>query len=115
MLARRWLLAPHLVSMLQDLDRWAHSRFARVGLHWPGLTILSGHRTREEQAEVNPDVPDSLHRRCPALAVDLRVGAVPASEVGGSVWDWLGAQWELMGGRWGGRFSVRDENHFDLG
>lgn len=115
MLARRWILATHLVSMLQDLDRWADSRFTGVGLRWPGLTIISGYRSREEQVALNPDAPHSLHTRCPSLAVDLRVGTVEASVVGDSVWNWLGARWQLMGGRWGGRFSVRDENHFDLG
>ncbi len=114
-LQRRWILDPHLVQMLQDLDRWADEQIARTGLRWPGLYIISGHRTLQSQADTNPDAPNSLHIRCPSLAADLRVGDVPASLVGDSVWDWLGARWMLVGGRWGGRFSVRDENHFDLG
>jgi len=115
LLSRRFLLAPTLVSMVQDLDRWADGKAAGKGIRWPGLYIISGHRTEAMQAEVNPDAPASLHRRCPSLAVDLRVGTVPATLVGDSVWDWLGARWQMMGGRWGGRFSVRDANHFDLG
>jgi len=115
LLSRRWLLDPTLVSMLQNLDRWADGQFAAHGIRWPGIFIISGHRSRARQTEVNPDAPASLHTRCPSLAADLRVGNVQASVVGDSVWDWLGARWALMGGRWGGRFSRRDENHFDLG
>jgi len=101
--------------MLQNLDRWAGEQFAGKGFRWPGIWIISGQRDAESQARINPDAPASLHLRCPSLAADLRVGNVPASLVGDSVWDWLGARWAMMGGRWGGRFSRRDENHFDLG
>ena len=114
-LQRRWLLDPTLVSMLQALDGWASEQASRVGVRWPGIFIISGHRSTASQARENPDAPASLHTRCPSLAADLRVGNVPASLSGGPVWDWLGARWQMMGGRWGGRFSVRDENHFDLG
>jgi len=101
--------------MLQGLDRWAVGEFARLGLRWPGLFIISGNRSQTLQTQINPDAPDSLHLRCPSLAADLRVGNVPASVVGESVWNWLGARWMLVGGRWGGSFSIKDENHFDLG
>lgn len=114
-LQRRYLLDPHLLRMVKALDRWAEDQFARKGIRWPGLVIISGWRSREFQAHLNPDAPNSLHTRCPSLAVDLRVGHVAASIVGDFVWDWLGARWAMMGGRWGGRFSRRDENHFDLG
>jgi len=115
LLQRRWLLDSTLVQMLQALDRWGDQQVTRAGFRWPGLFIISGHRTGEMQAEVGPDSPASLHTRCPSLAVDLRVGNVQASVTGDAIWDWLGARWALMGGRWGGRFSKRDENHFDLG
>lgn len=122
-LQRRWILDPHLVSLLQALDRWADERIARTGLRWPGLFLVSGHRTEALQAEINPDAPQSLHRRCPALAVDLRVGSVEGIE-SDSVWELLGGRWKLMGGRWGGDFSPgkdifgvnrQEQNHFDLG
>lgn len=122
-LSRRWVLDPHLVSLLQDLDRWADEQIARTGLRWPGLFIISGHRTEAVQAALNPDAPASLHRRCPSLAVDLRVGDV-AGVSADAVWELLGGRWKMMGGRWGGDFSPgkdvtgvnrREQNHFDLG
>jgi len=123
LLSRRWILDPHLVSLLQDLDRWADQQIARTGLRWPGLYIISGHRTQEVQADVNPDAPASLHTRCPSLAADLRVGSVPNIPAD-SIWELLGGRWKLMGGRWGGDFSPgkditgvnrQEQNHFDLG
>jgi len=119
LLARRWILDPTLVSMLQALDEWARRNFdagfAGLGIRWPGLYIISGWRSEQSQAHENPDAPNSLHLRCPSLAVDLRVANISASLTTDAIWDWLGARWALMGGRWGGRFSRRDENHFDLG
>ena len=105
--------------MLKSLDEWARREFdkafATFGVRWPGIFIISGHRSAQGQASINPDAPASLHTRCPSLAADLRVGNVPASISADALWDWLGARWAMMGGRWGGRFSTRDENHFDLG
>lgn len=123
MLSRRWVLDPTLVRMVQALDRWALEQIARTGLRWPGIRLVSGHRTKERQAEVNPDAKASLHTRCPSLAVDLRVGAIAGVE-SNAVWELLGGRWKLMGGRWGGDFSPgkdvtgvnrREQNHFDLG
>jgi hypothetical protein len=123
LLARRWVLAPHLAEMLVALDQWAREETSRQGVRWPGIRIISGHRSKRRQTVINPNAPDSLHTRCPSLAADLSVGyssqlrAVPA----GGIWDWLGARWMMMGGRWGGMFQdatgmqKRDENHFDLG
>jgi len=114
-LSTRWMLSPELGSMLVGLDIWAHTQLDRKGIPWPGLWIQSGHRSNMRQEEVNPDVPNSLHTRCPSLAVDLRVGNLAASITTDAVWSWLGARWALMGGRWGGRFDPPDQNHFDLG
>jgi len=109
--------------MVQALDRWAHDQLASKGFRWPGLYIVSGHRTEARQAEINPDAPASLHRRCPSLALDLRVGTVRGLSAD-ATWDWLGARWKMVGGRWGGDFSPgkgidgvnrREQNHFDLG
>jgi len=109
--------------MLQNLDRWANEQIARTGLRWPGLLVISGHRSEALQADISPDAPASLHRRCPALAVDLRLGDVPGLPAD-SIWELLGGRWKLMGGRWGGDFSPgkdvtgvnrREQNHFDLG
>ena len=61
--------------------------------------------------------------RCPSLAVDLSVGGVP-NLPHDSAFEWLGARWKMMGGRWGGDFSPgkdiygvnrAEQNHFDLG
>jgi len=109
--------------MLQTLDRWADESIARTGLRWPGLYIVSGWRSEKEQTDINPDAPASLHRRCPSLAADLRVGSVAGLD-SDSVWELLGGRWKLMGGRWGGDFSPgkditgvnrAEQNHFDLG
>jgi len=117
------MVDPHLVSLIQALDRWAAEEIARTGLRWPGLHIISGHRSEEMQANLNPDAPLSLHRRCPALAIDLRLGTLAGLEPD-SIWELLGARWRLMGGRWGGNFSPgkdifgvnrEEQNHFDLG
>ena len=106
--------------MVLLMDGVARQRFAAAGLRWPGLWIVSGHRTAKDQARVNPAVPNSLHVRCPSLAVDLRVGQV-AGVATPEVWRALGDVWKAMGGRWGGDFKDRlgqpthDDNHFDLG
>lgn len=114
-LAGGWRLDPTFAGRVVTLDRWADERMAEAGLPWPGLRIFSGYRTPAQQAELNPDAPNSYHTRCPALAVDLRVGNVAASITTDAVWAWLGAQWRFMGGRWGGQFSDPDPNHFDWG
>jgi len=108
--------------MLQNLDRWADREIARTGLRWPGIFIVSGHRDRESQAEINPDAPSSLHTRCPSLAVDLRVGEIAGWPGVNAIWELLGGRWKLMGGRWGGDFTAgqpgvnrEEQNHFDLG
>lgn len=100
--------------MVVDLDAWAERRFAAEGLRWGGLWILSGYRSEQRQAYINPLAPDSLHTRCPALAVDLRLGGVPASTTPLEVWAFLATKWKALGGRWGGDFPTPDPNHFDL-
>ncbi len=113
-LSRRWVLEPILGHMLVRLDQWAAGQFSSQGLRWPGLFIISGHRSPLLQAEINPLAPASLHTRCPSLAADLRVGDLPASLTGIEIWHFLGQGWGLLGGRWGGSFSPPDNNHFDL-
>lgn len=113
-LSRRWLLEPSLASMLVDLDATATRHFSSKGLRWPGLFVISGYRTKAEQANINPFAPNSLHTRCPSLAADLRVGNVPASLTDRTIWWYLGSEWKKLGGRWGGSFEVEDVNHFDV-
>jgi len=122
-LANLWRIDLELANMLVGLDTWAHTRFFQDarGLPWAGLWILSGYRTTVQQQDLNPDAPNSLHTRCPAIAVDLRIGNMHASISSDAMWQWLGAQWLVMGGRWGGTFRdangepAPDVNHFDLG
>lgn len=114
-LARRWTIAPVLAGGLVSLERRAEERFAARSLRWPGLWIIDGHRTIAHQAELNPDVTDSLHARCPSLAADLRVGSLPGFP-GGSLLEFAGGLWMSMGFRWGGTFSdFPNPAHFDIG
>ena len=100
--------------MLVRLDADAEGRFSAQGFRWPGLSIISGYRSRFLQAQINPLAPNSLHTRCPSLAADLRVGDQPASITSFETWALLGRIWSTLGGRWGGTFATPDVNHFDL-
>ena len=113
-LARRWVLDPTLSRMLVDLDRLVAERFSAEGLRWPGLFVISGHRSPSVQSKVNPDAPGSRHTVLPSLAADLRVGDVPASITDPQIWAFVGRQWGQLGGRWGGGFRLVDLNHFDI-
>lgn len=119
-LSTRWKLEPTVAKMLVGLDQWAKINLARKGYPWPGIFIISGFRSKRRQQEVNPEAPNSLHTRCPSLAVDLRIGNLNVGMDKDQVWFWLGAQWKMLGGRWGGDFHDEfgqlrtDElNHFD--
>ncbi len=114
--SRRWAIEPALACMLVELEAVASRSMAADGVRWPGLFIISGHRTREQQTQVNPTSPFSLHRRCPSLAADLRVGDEPASLTPHGVWSFLGEIWKNLGGKWGGDFTEvePDLNHFYL-
>jgi len=111
-LARRWLLDPDLAARLVELEDLAARVYATERFRWPGLYIISGYRTRFEQARVNTFQEVSHHRCCPALAVDLRVGDFPASSTPVSIWEELGSFWQALGGKWGGDFEIPDLNHF---
>jgi len=113
-LSRRWLLAPSLANRLVALEVTLDALGTAEGVRWPGLWIISGHRTAAEQREINPDNPDSLHTRCPSLAADLRIADIPASATPDGWWAFVGGVWGTLGGRWGGRFEPPDQNHFDL-
>ena len=105
---------PRLAELLVVLERRAAEIFSSQGLRWPGLWIISGYRSARLQASINPDVPDSLHTRCPSLAADLRVGNLAAS-VTPDFWPFVGQIWKGLGGRWGGDFKpTPDVNHFAL-
>ncbi len=114
-LARRWVLDATLAQGLVRLERLAEQRFATTPFDWPGLWIVSGHRTPAHQAVLNPAVQDSLHVRCPALAADLRVGSLPGLPAD-ALLDYAGGLWVSMGFRWGGLFTdFPNPAHFDIG
>ena len=114
-LEERWILTPILAQDLVRMDRVADARFATAGIRWPGLWILDGYRTQEAQDILNPDVKDSLHRRCPSLAADLRVGPIAGiSSI--ELLQFAGGIWMAFGHRWGGIFSdFPNPAHFDVG
>jgi len=115
-LSRRWLLEPTLAQIILDAEVVAERSMASQGIRWPGLYIISGHRSRTQQAEANPLHPFSLHRRCPSLAGDLRVGDVPATLTPFETWNFIGQIFKHFGARWGGDFTstTPDLNHFYL-
>jgi len=107
----RWKLDPTLWRMLLSLDASVSLDFQERDIPYPGLWILSGHRTPQENANVG-GVSGSRHLNCPSTAADLRFGSV-AGVSAPAILALLGANWKWFGGRWGGDFG--DENHFDLG
>lgn len=116
-LARRWILDPTLAAMLVSLETWARTYLATDRARWPGLYVISGHRSEPLAPALNPGqapATQSRHLACPSLAADLRVGNAPASVTPLTVWAALGSAWEALGGRWGGRFDPPDPNHFDI-
>ena len=110
-LSRRWSLDPRLAGMVVALQERARDAFASQGVRFPGLWVISGWRSRTRQAAINPLAPDSRHTLCPSMAVDLRVGDLPASTTPTEIWATLGGIWKSLGGRWGGEFG--DPNHFE--
>jgi hypothetical protein len=76
------------------------------------LMIISGRRNASVNREVG-GAEASLHLR--GLAFDVQVEGFRREELHPYFWEQLGAWWESLGGRWGGRFSLPDVNHFDVG
>jgi len=103
--------------MLLALDAWACTTLAERRVRWPGLYIISGHRSAPVVGAFSPTTAAataSRHLFLPSLAADLRVGNAPASVTPLELWTFLGLHWERIGGRWGGRFDPPDPNHFDI-
>jgi len=76
------------------------------------LQVISGRRNANVNAEVG-GAEKSLHLQ--GLAFDLAVEGYRRDEIHPYFWQYLGEWWESVGGRWGGRFSAPDVNHFDVG
>lgn len=85
-----------------------------AGTTWLGVPvyIISGYRSAEHNRAVG-GAPRSLHLL--GLAFDVRVSDLSRDQVPSWVWVGLGRYWESLGGRWGGRFTTPDVNHFDVG
>ena len=118
-LARRWLLEPALATAIVEVEDLASRSAAAEGFQWPGLFVLSGFRTRNQQSKANPFAEASHHRCCPSMAVDLRVGDVPASSTPRPVWQEVAEFFQAFGVKWGGDFSdpelaSAEQNHFYL-
>jgi len=114
LLSRRWNIELALAVDLIALDGEVARGISAAGLRWPGLSVISGHRSRTLQDQLNPSAPNSKHVRSPSLAVDLRVGDQPASVTEPTLWARIGRIWQAMGHRWGGVFRPPDLNHFDI-
>jgi len=76
------------------------------------LQVISARRNANVNQEVG-GAERSLHLY--GLAFDLQVEGYRREEVHPYFWQYLGEWWESVGGRWGGRFSAPDVNHFDTG
>jgi len=125
-LARRWTLDPSFAAALIRLVRMSSERLTPAGFGGSALQfrIISGFRSRETQARVNPLTPNSCHVRCPAVAADLSMGSIEGIDrITPHLWAVVGGIWEFeFRGRWGGNFDVgpglineAESNHFDWG
>jgi len=112
-LSRRWLLEPIIARALVETEAVAQRSFAAQGIRWPGIFIISGHRTAAQQKEANPSNPVSHHRCCPSLAVDLRVGDLPASTTPTPFFEFIARAMEVYGIKWGGSFQDPFEGFFE--
>ena len=124
-LVGRWGLRRDTAMAVLETDRIVRCWMAACGVRWPGLYIISGYRTRPVESSLSPDrtpARRSLHMarqlgQPASLAVDLRVGNLPASTTPDEIWGLVASAWKLAapGGRWGGEFTDPDVNHFDMG
>lgn len=118
-LCERWGIAPELAVKLLNLNEVWRQRFPGLG----SLSIISGYRTREVQAELErqgrPAAQDQLstHRSCPATGADIRLPIAADDYV--KVEFGRAAYLTLL--RWGGGSPKNalgipeDWNHVDLG
>lgn len=74
--------------------------------------IISGRRNAHLNREVG-GAETSLHLR--GLAFDVQIEGFQRAELHPYFWQSIGEWWESLGGRWGGRFTPKDVNHFDTG
>lgn len=75
------------------------------------VVVISGRRSVEHNERVG-GAPNSWH--LDGLAFDLWIPGRRVSD-DPDLWSEIGQVWESLGGRWGGRFTRPDPNHFDVG
>lgn len=121
--------AARIDAVVQLADRWTISCDLAARLHLVaqllpfGITIISGHRTPREQAELErqgrPTAPAQLstHLSCPATGADIRFQVEATIQRKRQ----FGAAAHAAGLRWGGGSAIgadgipSDWNHVDLG
>ena len=105
------------LGLISGLDR----RFAPFAFHFVNaarqagipLVVISGRRSGPVADPVGNIAEASLH--IPGFAFDVQVLGYLRDDLPWWWWQAMGEYWEAMGGRWGGRFSTPDVNHFDAG
>jgi len=106
-----------MAKALVETETVATRFFSAQGARWPGISIISGHRSKEQQAEANPRNPASHHRCCPSLAVDIRVGDLPASLTPPQFFEFVANGLSVYDIKWGGDFpdeflALLERNHY---
>jgi len=86
-------------------------RMARA--HGIPLVIISGRREVAIADRYGQVAANSAHLQ--GLAFDVQVLGYRVDDLPWAWWLSMGEFWEALGGRWGGRFTMPDVNHFDTG
>lgn len=102
----------HIRSLAPDFQPYVVHFVSEVRRAGVPLLVISGRRSAITNREAG-GVTNSLHLY--GYAFDVQVMGYPREALPVRFWAILGAFWEQMGGRWGGRFSTPDVNHFDAG
>lgn len=80
-----------------------------------GITLGEAWRTPEQaewDAQQGKGIVHSVH--CDRLAIDLNLFQAGQYCADNDAYQPLGEYWESLGGCWGGRFTIRDGNHFSI-
>ena len=104
--------ALHYGSLDADLQPYAAYFVNAVRAAGVPLVLISGRRSSATNVSVG-GAERSLHLY--GLALDVQVVGYRREDIPLAWWLVLGNFWESMGGRWGGRFTPADLNHFDAG
>lgn len=103
---------PHLETLdpaIQHAAWYLVAGARRAG--WP-VIVISSRRDPRRNADAGGD---AFSNHLDGMAFDVQLWPFLRDEVPLPYWEVLGRFWEALGGRWGGRFSTPDVNHFDAG